>query len=186
MTITVAIAHIPTRMDELHRAMESVNAQTHPPEFIVVEPDHARTGGAATKNRALARVKTDWVAFLDDDDEFMPQHLSLLATEALMSDADVVYSWPLMCGGNDPRPDMFGKPFDADELRRGSYLHTTILVRTDLAQRVGGFQCLPGSDYDDHGFHLALLDAGALFVHVPERTWIWHIGGNTSGRPDRW
>jgi len=185
--ITVAIAHIPTRQVLLARALDSIQNQTYSAQHVVIDEDRAHTGGAATKNRALAKVRTGWVAFLDDDDYFLPQHLHLLASEALMTGADVIYSWPVMDGGSDPRPEMFGKPFDADELRRGSYLHTTILVKTELAVRVGGFQKPPGSDYDDWGFHLALLDDGATFVHVPERTWVWTVRGqNTSGRGDRW
>jgi hypothetical protein len=35
---------------------------------------------------------------------------------------------------------------------------------------------------------LALLDLGATFSHLPERTWRWHMGDvvHTYGRPDRW
>jgi hypothetical protein len=47
---------------------------------------------------------------------------------------------------------------------------------------------------DDHGFYLALLEAGAKFHHIHEETFIWtHHGygergvpGNTSGMPNRW
>ena len=189
--ITVVIATIPTRPKMLRQALSSVCIQTYQPEAIVVEFDHRKTGGAATKNRGLARVSSDWTAFLDDDDQFMPEHLAKLWKAQLETGADVIYSMPQIPqipGGIDPS-GMRGAPFDADELRRRSYIQTTSLVRTKLAQGVGGFQ-LPShveSDYDDWGLWLAILDAGGTFHHVPEQTFIWnHHGLNTSGRADRW
>jgi glycosyltransferase involved in cell wall biosynthesis len=189
--ITVVVATIPIRAKMLRKALASVVLQTFQPAAIVVEYDHERTGAAATKNRGLAKVTTEWVAFLDDDDAFLPEHLEKLREAQLDSGADVVYSMPFIPqipGGIDPS-GMRGAPFDPDELRRRSYIQTTSLVRTKLIQASGGFQ-LPrhvASDYDDWGAWLALLDAGATFHHLPEQTFLWeHHGRNTSGRPDRW
>lgn len=191
--ITVVIATIPTRAKMLRKALASVCVQTYRPAAIIVEYDHEHTGAAATKNRGLARVTSEWVAFLDDDDAFLPEHLEKLHAAQLTSGADVVYSMPYIPqlaaqGGIDPS-GMHGAPFDAAELRRRSYIQTTSLVRTKLIQVAGGFQ-LPRhveSDYDDWGAWLALLDAGATFYHLAEQTFIWeHHGRNTSGRPDRW
>lgn len=194
--ITVCIATIPPRAKLLRKALASVVMQTLQPAVIVVEYDHDRTGAAATKNRALAKVDTAFVAFLDDDDVVYPEHLAKLRGAADYAEADVVYSMPFIPqipGGIDPS-GMKGAPFDPDELRRRSYIQTTSLVRTKLIQSTGGFQCPAGSDYDDWGCWLALLDAGAQFHHVPEQTFQWeHWGvgqpgtpGNTSGRSDRW
>lgn len=189
--ITVVIASIPPRSRMLRKALASVVLQTLQPAAIIVDIDHEHTGAAATKNRGLARVTSEWVAFLDDDDAFMPEHLEKLREAQLDSGADVVYSMPYIPqvpGGIDPS-GMRGAPFDPAELRRRSYIQTTSLVRTKLAQSVGGFQ-LPRhveSDYDDWGFWLACLDAGGTFHHLPEQTFIWeHHGRNTSGRADRW
>lgn len=185
--ITVCVASIPPRAKLLARALASVTVQTLQPVAIIVEIDHDRTGAAETKNRALAKSDTRYTAMLDDDDEMLPEHLEKLRLKAEMTEADVVYPWPQMVGGGDPRPDRFGVPFDAEELRRGSYIPTTSLVRTKLAQSVGGFQLLNGSPYDDWGLYIAMLNAGGKFVHHPERTWLWHIHrGNTSGQATRW
>jgi glycosyltransferase involved in cell wall biosynthesis len=187
--ITVVIATIPIRAKMLRKALASVVLQTFQAAAIVVEYDHEHTGAAATKNRGLTRVTSEWVAFLDDDDQFMPEHLEKLREAQLDSGADVVYSMPFIPqipGGIDPS-GMRGAPFDADELRRRSYIQTTSLMRTKLVQSTGGFQCPPGSDYDDWGCMLSLLEAGARFYHLPEQTFIWeHHGRNTSGRADRW
>jgi glycosyltransferase involved in cell wall biosynthesis len=206
--ITVCIATIPPRSRQLRQALASVAMQTLQPAAIVVEYDHEHRGAAATKNAAARRASTPWLAFLDDDDQFMPHHLDVLRAAALsgqygMHVPDVVYSipeCPQLPGGRDPH-GRYGVPFDADELRRRSYIQTTSLIRADLFHEAGGFQ-LPdrtmpdGSPcpYDDWGLWLAMLDLGARFLHVPEVTFIWNhwgrgasgVPGNTSGDPTRW
>jgi glycosyltransferase involved in cell wall biosynthesis len=199
--ITVCIATIPPRAKLLRRALASVVTQTLQPAAIVVEYDHEHTGAAATKNRAAAKATTPWLAFLDDDDQFLPHHLETLHGVASMSapHADVVYSIPDVPQSPNRRDPhgRYGVPFDAAELRRRSYIQTTSLVRRELFEKVGGFQlpaAHPHSIYDDWGLWLAMLDAGARFLHVPEVTFVWNhhgygtpgVQGNTSGQPDRW
>jgi glycosyltransferase involved in cell wall biosynthesis len=198
--VTVAIPHIPPRRNELLRALDSVCAQTLLPAAVSIAVDLDREGSAATRNRALAAASTPYVAFLDDDDAFEADHLAHVVPAAERSGADVVYSGCTAVGpGGGIIPDReewgrFGMPFDADLLRQRSYIPVTSLVRTELAQQVGGFRFAPGNPYDDHAFYLALLDAGAQFVHHPVRTWCWHqpgrgspgTPGNTSGDPSRW
>lgn len=191
--VTVVIPHIPTRRGELLRALDSVAAQTTLPAAVSVTVDHRREGSAATRNRALRAAGTRWVAFLDDDDAFEANHLAELVGCAEATGADVVYSGCTVVGpGGEILPDReewgrYGQPFDPGLLRRRSWLPVTSLVRTELAHAVGGFRYPPGSPYDDWGFYLALLDAGARFVHHPVKTWVWHHhAGNTSGQPDRW
>lgn len=185
--MTVVVPSIPPRGAMLKRALGSVLDQTRSADAISVAVDLTHAGSAATRNRALWAADTEWVAFLDDDDQFKPNHLERLLATADETGADVVYPWPEMAGSGDPRPDRWGKPFDADELRRGSYIPVTSLVRTELAKKCGGFQIPAGSVYDDWGFYLALLEVGSRFVHLPERTWIWNVHGqNTSGQPHRW
>lgn len=208
--ITVCIATIPPRRRELRRALASVVLQTLQPAAVIVEYDHERTGAAATKNRAAEKVMTPWIAFLDDDDQFLPLHLETLRwwpPSGLVSEQDppydVAYSipnCPQLPGGRDPN-GRYGVPFDAAELRRRSYIQTTSLIRTNNFRAAGGFQLpdrtLPDGSpcpYDDWGLWLAMLDQGARFMHVPEVTFIWnHWGrgapgtpGNTSGDPTRW
>jgi glycosyltransferase involved in cell wall biosynthesis len=184
--ITVVIASIPTRTRMLRSAIWSVLQQTMPPAALCIEIDHDRTGAAATKNRGVRKVTTEWTAILDDDDVFLPEHLRILHDAA--DGYDVIYSAPKVEGGTGTDPHgRYGQPFSADILRKRSYIPTTSLFRTKLLQDVGGFQCAPGSIYDDWGCYLALLDGGARFLHVPQVTWIWnHWGGNTSGQPTRW
>lgn len=185
--ITVVVATIPPRVELLARAAASIAAQTLPPTKVVVETDHDRQGAAAVRNRALAKVDTEWVAFLDDDDELYPDHLRSLARFARLSRADVVY--PGYDTENDP-VGMFGVPFDPVLLRRANFIPVTVLARTESVRAAGGFQPHPDSHGDpceDWGLWLAMLDQGATFAHLPRRTWRWHISeDSTRGRADRW
>lgn len=188
--VSVVIPHIPVRKERLIRAVASVMIQTHQPDAVHVVVDNEHRGATDTRNRGLAAVDTTWVAFVDDDDELLPEHLAKLLAHANETGADLVYPWFIIKGSTDPL-GRFGVPFDADALRENNYIPVTVLVRTDLVKKVGGFVPLGGpaawAPCEDWGCWLRLLDAGATFSHLPERTWIWnHWGYNTSGRGDRW
>jgi glycosyltransferase involved in cell wall biosynthesis len=161
----------------LQRAVDSVNAQTIPHLLITVE-DTTGQGAAATRQRGLDMVTTEWTAFLDSDDELDPTHLEQLLACAAETGADYVYPWFRVKGGKDPFPMFFGKPWD------DAHPHSTtitILVRTGLAKLVG----FTGAG-EDFRFTKGCVREGAQIVHHPARTWTWwHTGKNTSGRPDR-
>lgn len=193
--VTVIIPHIPTRQFELTRAIASVAAQSLQPEDVIIATDRMHVGSAATRNRALYHVSTPWVAFLDDDDEWLPEHLETLLRHALRRGSTVTYSGCRVVdyqGTTIPLQDewgRFGRPFDPDLLRQKSYLPVTSLVNTSLAKQAlfGPPSHAPESLYDDWGFYIRLLDLGGTFHHVPEITWIWHHHGqNTQGQGDRW
>lgn len=192
--ITVIIPSIPPRVKMLRRAVWSVLEQTLPAAEIIVAFDHDHEGPAVVRNRALAKVTTEYVAFLDDDDQFRPNHLEQLRHCAEATGADLVYPWfdvvsSRATPGWDPL-GRFGLPFDADHLDQANYIPVTVLAKTKVIAGVGGFVNRdepPNATCEDWGAWLAMRDAGAKFVHLPERTWIWNWhDGNTSGRPDRW
>lgn len=197
--VTVVIPTIRPRRHLLGRALDSVSRQTIMPHLAIeVVEDTEHAGAAVTRQRGLARVTTPWVAFLDDDDELMPNHLLDLFTHAIDHQADYAYSWFMIKDreGNehpewDPFPDSFGRPWDPD-----SPVQTTIttLVRTELAQAVG-FDTVPDGEMlpdghrrgEDYRFTMGCQAAGGVISHLPARTWWWyHHGENTSGMPDRW
>jgi glycosyltransferase involved in cell wall biosynthesis len=188
MNITVVMPTIPPRHNLMLRALDSVSAQTLPATAVVIETDNGRLGAAEARNRALRSVDTEWVAFLDDDDELLPDHLKLCARYATLSGVDVVYPGYEVFGGEDP-VNCFGIPFDASLLKRRNFIPVTTLCRTELVRAAGGFQPRPdehGDPCEDWGLWLAMLERGAKFGHLPQRTWRWHLGDTTRGRPDRW
>jgi glycosyltransferase involved in cell wall biosynthesis len=185
--VTVVTPTIPPRTTFLTRAVESVSQQSHPAAAHAIAIDVDRRGAAATRQRALDMAKTSWVAFLDDDDWFMPFHIEHLLKHALDTSADFVYSWFQVVGGHDPFPPThFSRDFDPSDP-----IETTIttLVKTELAQEIG-FRPLDRGEFnsgEDRYFLLGCLAAGAKISHLKERTWYWaHHGGNTSGLPNRW
>lgn len=187
MDITIVIPTISVRAVELERAVASVMSQTLPPSVVLIEEDKYRQGPAFVRNRVLERVTTEWVAFLDDDDEFLPNHLKLCARYARLSGVDVVYPGYEVDGGEDP-VNCFSVPFDGSLLKKRNFIPVTTLCRTQRVVAAGGFQDHPdehGDPCEDWGLWLAMLARGAKFGHLPIRTWRWNLGG-TKGRPDRW
>lgn len=176
----------------LARAVGSVSQQLLPARAIAVATDTAGEGGAATRQRALDMVSTAWVAFLDSDDQFLPDHLQALSRWGRKTGADYIYSHYRVEGGlADPRPWALGKPFNADAPHETT---STVLVRTELAKRVGVMRdgwdaaSLMGKLHagEDWEFTKGCVAAGAVIVHVPRVTWVWHHhGANTSGIPGR-
>jgi glycosyltransferase involved in cell wall biosynthesis len=192
--VTVVIPTIPPRRYMMASTVHSVLTQTRPVDAISIAVDHRHEGAAPTRNRALAGVRTEWTAFLDDDDTMNPNHIELLLAHAEKTGADVVYPWFDVPDGFDPFPVYEGQPFNEKALREvQNYIPVTVLVRTGLARGVGGFESRNSSTAggaspcEEWGLWLKLLDIGARFSHLDQRTWKWNWHpGNTSGRGDRW
>ena len=180
----------------LDRALRSIWAQTLLPQAVHITVDTEGDGAAPTRQRALMAATTDWVAFLDSDDLFLPQHLDKLLRHALDTGADYVYSWFKILNSvnqileHDP---VFPLGHYLDEFDPEHPIETTIttLVRRELAQQVGFFAATepggtnPGHNSgEDRQFTLGCIAAGATIKHLVDKTWLWgHHGQNTSGLP---
>jgi GT2 family glycosyltransferase len=199
LTVAVVIPTIPGRESLLQRALDSVHAQTRKADQFVIERDPLRTGAAASRNRAVQRVRTDVIAWLDDDDEFLPHHIAS-CMRILEQDGSVglVYPVPRMAdNGRDPTAVTyqgqirlpwgirFGAEQEAHLRRQGSFIPMTHLVRTEAVRRVDGFPegfVLPDGRYrgEDEAYLIRLLDAGEKFEHLDRKTWVWHAHPRTS------
>src|SRR5687768_9993697 len=69
-TVTAVIPTIPTRRELLQRALASVHAQTSPVDAIAISYDLHHQGAWTNRWNATQTVKTKWLAYLDDDDEW--------------------------------------------------------------------------------------------------------------------
>lgn len=98
--------------DGLRRALASVRRQTHPARSTIVVLDDASrveavrglldqellvvtsggTGAANARNLGVAEARSDFVAFLDDDDWWEPEKLALQISDLLASGGDVSYT----------------------------------------------------------------------------------------------
>ena len=190
--VSAVIPSIPPRKTYLERALASVRLQSRPVDAVCVAIDVDHDGSAITRNKALKAVQTEYCAFLDDDDCWKTWHIRKLMGAAKASKADVVYPWfdVISPNGFDPFPGVFGRPFDPSDLERRNYIPTTVLSRTSALLDVGGFE--PYGDQkesacDDWGLWRKLLRAGAIFHHLPLKTWDWHWHGkHTSGLGTKW
>lgn len=186
--ITALLTCHPARMSNglLDRALMSVTRQTLQPASIIVVNDLDREGAGGARQRALKMVDTEWLAWLDSDDMWDPNHLHKLMNHAVETNSVYVYSW--FRAPYDPLGH-FGKKFDPC-----SPHHTTIvaLMRTDIAQLAG----MPDTNMnhpvsnEDWGFIEAFSKLCCAnhwnMSHLPEITWTWNQGGqNTSGQPGR-
>lgn len=186
MSVTIVTPTIAPRATLLARAMASVSAQYRPADAIAIAYDIFKQGAWHTRQRALDMVTTPWVAFLDDDDELLPQHIIKCWDVQAQTDADVVVPWYHVIGGEDPVPGHRWLTIDPANLHS---FGITCLVRTDII-RDNHIKFHPRSETgvpEDWNFWLQLAAAGAKFIQTPEITWKYHHhGDNTSGLPDRW
>lgn len=202
MDVTVIIPTIPGRQQDdglYQRAVRSVYAQTLRPAHLLVATDRDGLGAAAIRDQLLSQVTTEWVAPLDDDDEYKPGHLAGLAQAVTEHGADLAYSWYEIIGPTgtveqwrDPHSQWEGVPWDPDVPRQ---VPTTFLARTEVLRAVGGW-----TDYgrwhpstaalDEAGHRVGedtllvrrLNTVGARIVHHPARSYRWwHHLANTSG-----
>jgi len=183
--VTVLIPFHGSRMRNgmLNRAFISVTQQTLQPAAILMYNDTERHGVGRSRQVLVDQVQTEWLAWIDSDDEWMPHHLETLLAVA-ESDGDIayVYSW---FHGPDPLGH-FGKPYNPCQPH-----HTTmgILERTDIAQEAGFCETQEGPYSNEDWFHMVRFAEiccarGLKMVHVPERTWFYHQQGqNSSGKP---
>jgi len=178
---TVSVV-IPTynRADILPRAVDSVLGQTYEDFELFVVDDastdetpavaqayeddrlryiqhekHAGNGGI-TRNTALERVSGEYVAFLDDDDEWLSTKLEkqVAVIEDVSNEVALVYCWMDYYDGDtvvehrhpELRGDIFREMLDRNAITAAS----TLLVRTEVARELDGFddQLLRGIDSD--------------------------------------
>lgn len=183
--ITALVAAHPARFRGglLTRALASVVAQTHIPEAILVVNDGERRGAGWTRQTLLRHVDTQWIAWIDSDDEWHPEHVEKLLRVAVETDAVFVYSW---FHGHDPLGH-FGLPFDPCRAHHTTMTH---LVRTDIAKEVGFPDSATQGTFSNEdwafitGVAALCCERNLKMVHLPERTWTYHQHGqNSSGLP---
>lgn len=184
--ITACIAAHPARYrnGKLQEALASVLAQELLPDTILVNNDPDRRGAGWNRQTILDAVDTEWMAWLDSDDIWYPQHLRRCKETADATGAVFVYPW---FDGHDPLGH-FGVPFNP-----ATPHHTTItyLVRTEFARQARFVtELAPDAQHgnEDWWFLLGLCQVAAArglpMVHLPERTWVYRADGtNSSGLP---
>jgi len=205
---TVSVV-IPTydRPEMLQRAVESVVAQTYNPMELVVVDDHSpkpaaetldrmetdslasvscirhdeNCGGSTARATGIEAAASEWVAFLDDDDEWEPPKLEKQVERAVGADSEPVLVYTGIRQVNADRstnavktPTTEGNVIE--DLLRGNFIgsYSAVMVRSDAIAAVGGpDERFPS--WQDWEWYLRLAQKGTL-RSVPEPLVIRHTG----------
>lgn len=154
MTLTVITPIAPHHRALYKQAADSVLAQTVPVRHIA-QIDERGEGPGAIRNRLLAQVDTEYVAFLDADDWLDPTFAA--KTLAALRPGRYVYTdwWK-----DDQQVRVPAAPWCT-----GSFHLVTAVVPTEAARAIGGFdEDLPGME--DTDFYLRLLLHGVCGIHI--------------------
>lgn len=173
-TIAVITPTVPERRLMLMDCMASVFSQTVKPTEHLIAVDYAHEGPVGIRNRLAFATDCEWLAFLDDDDLLMPNHLESLLAAA--GDADLVWSQHQIWG----RPGFhITHQCDPNQLDDGNFIPISVLLRRSTFVAAGGFPDVPWSE--DWELWKQLRDKGAKFQCVHDVTWIyrWHGGNRT-------
>jgi glycosyltransferase involved in cell wall biosynthesis len=187
------------RPDLVERAVRSVWAQSMPPAEVIVVDDasgddtgpraaelgarvvthEVNRGEGASRNTGIEAAAHEWVALLDCDDEWLPDHLAtvwaardghtLVGTAVLGTGTGAkhnrVYGW------TGRRARVLSGPGDV-AIPDTKLTPSSVLVRRDAVLRAGGFRDLKRSA--DLDMWLRLLEDGSALA-IPRITALYHV-----------
>ncbi len=211
--LSQAACIIPThgRPGHLSRALDSVLQQSLPPAEIIVVDDlddaptaaivqatvlrtgiplrrilnRSSPGASGSRNAGAAASSTEFIAFLDDDDVWRPEHLAFAAAELDRTGADAAISGICRIKHDGtiqnivmpPRTAIQERLFDKNFGMTGS----NVVIRRAAFDRIGGFDpALPV--FNDWDFLIRMVSAGTEYCVVKDLTVEWreHEGDRIS------
>lgn len=147
------------------RALPSVAAQDVPVDLLTMHGTDLRSA----RNRGGFIAHTEWLIFLDADDELAPGYIrAMLEAEGDMRYPAVQYV----------RPDAVEEPRLLPEkpIERGNWMVIGTMIRTEAFGDVGGFADYPF--YEDWDLWWRMIEQGAKTEPVPEAVYRVHLNGN--------
>jgi glycosyltransferase involved in cell wall biosynthesis len=157
------------------------------PDEVEARLLHKPNGGqSSARNFGARHARGEWVSFLDQDDQFLPDKLARVAP-LLQPGVDMVYTdvdsmdadgrplWVGLhrdhgCGGAHPKSAL-----EDVILRNVMVVPGVMTLRRDFFLRLGGFdETLSG--YEDDDLFLRVFQAGTI-AYLPESTMRWRMHG---------
>ena len=191
--------------DELPRAVDSALSQRGCEVEVIVVNDGSKdnsrevidaygdrvrgihqvnSGLAATRNNGIEAATGEWIAFLDHDDYWLPEKLSLQLEAANRTGFDIVYTNAKNFGDVDRVAHLRSNP---DEMLEGDLFQPLLLdnfivvsstmIRRTILQSSGGFDAALGVVEDwDLWLKLSAKDAKFAVVREPVTMYQWRPG----------
>lgn len=153
------------------------------------QPQSVNQGLPATRNTGIGIARGHWIALLDSDDLWTPEHLARLVEKASETGADLVHSGCVLFDSDTGKEMELRVPSDADlagfpaSLYTGSYViqPSSVLLRRELWKRVGGFN--PRFRYvEDREMWLRCARAGGRFAYTGAVTCRYRKHGSALSR----
>jgi teichuronic acid biosynthesis glycosyltransferase TuaG len=191
-TISVVISTY-QRPEACERALRSVLAQTEPPLEVLVCDDgsaddtearardwerrdervrylrapHNSGTPATTRNLGIEHARGDWIALLDDDDEWFPDKLAAQRAIMAVEGADAIATNALRDDGRLYFPDAppLWRPTSLDVLKANPIIMSSAMVRRESLLSIDGFPTdIRLKGFEDYALWLELAGRGTHFL----------------------
>lgn len=124
---------------------ETVVQSFHDARIVYLKNNPPKQGGGATRNRGIAITKGEWVAFLDDDDEWLPEKLAMQMQALADVPDEVGFSFTAVVNDDGKKltpTTVIQGIYDYKDIALRSFagfLTVTLVLRKSVLLEVGGF-----------------------------------------------